>query len=206
MNLTLVTPPASEPVTLAQAKLWLRVTDPSEDDLVADLVTAARERCEAEVSRSFLATGWRLELDAFPGMLVDPRRPGWTYERDSPGPLLALFFPRARVTAVTSVTYLATDGTVTTLDPSLYQVQLGDAARLAPAYGRSWPATRFEPGAVKVSFTAGYGTDPAAVPSCVRTAVRVMLAHMYTHRGSESVETPQAVRDFLSPEWWGQYS
>ncbi len=47
------TPPA-EPVTLAQAKAWLRVeSGDDEDALIAELIVAARMRAEAHAGRSF---------------------------------------------------------------------------------------------------------------------------------------------------------
>ncbi|HWA20765.1 MAG TPA: head-tail connector protein, partial [Caulobacterales bacterium] len=43
MSITIVTPPASEPLSLAEAKLFLRVEHDAEDDLIAALIGAARE-------------------------------------------------------------------------------------------------------------------------------------------------------------------
>lgn len=43
-----------EPVTLNIAKAWLRVTHDDEDLLITGLITAARQRCEALVNKSFV--------------------------------------------------------------------------------------------------------------------------------------------------------
>ena len=45
--------PTSEPVTLAEAKNFLRVTITDDDLLISSLITAAREACEAFTGRSF---------------------------------------------------------------------------------------------------------------------------------------------------------
>lgn len=44
----------TEPVTLAQAKAWLKVTHDDEDDIISALITAARQICEGYVSKSFV--------------------------------------------------------------------------------------------------------------------------------------------------------
>jgi uncharacterized phiE125 gp8 family phage protein len=44
----------SEPVTLDQAKAWLKVTHDDEDDIITALITAARQVCEGYVSKSFI--------------------------------------------------------------------------------------------------------------------------------------------------------
>ena len=53
------TPPAGEPVSPADLKAQLRVTTDVEDDLLAALITAARERLEAELGVRVLLTGLR---------------------------------------------------------------------------------------------------------------------------------------------------
>lgn len=45
----------SEPVTLTQAKAWLRVTHDDEDTLITALITAARQKCEAYCGKGFVS-------------------------------------------------------------------------------------------------------------------------------------------------------
>jgi hypothetical protein len=44
----------TEPVTLAQAKAWLKVTHDEEDDIISALITAARQICEGYTDLSFV--------------------------------------------------------------------------------------------------------------------------------------------------------
>jgi len=44
----------TEPVTLAQAKAWLKVTHDDEDDIISALITAARQICEGYADLSFV--------------------------------------------------------------------------------------------------------------------------------------------------------
>ncbi len=51
MSSILLTPPAVEPVTLAEAKAYLRVEHGDDDDVIAALIAAARSHVEAQTRR-----------------------------------------------------------------------------------------------------------------------------------------------------------
>ena len=55
-----ITAPASEPVTLAEAKLYLRVDGTSEDSLISDLIVAARLSEETWLKLSLITHSWKL--------------------------------------------------------------------------------------------------------------------------------------------------
>lgn len=58
--------PAVEPITLTDAKNFLRVEISDDDVLIGYLITAAREACEAFTNRSFVNKGYIMCLDSFP--------------------------------------------------------------------------------------------------------------------------------------------
>lgn len=60
------TPPAAEPILLADAKQFLRVDIIDDDSLIADLIIAAREKVEADTGLSLVNKGFRQSLDSFP--------------------------------------------------------------------------------------------------------------------------------------------
>ena len=70
MPLQLVTPPAEEPVSLAEAKQHLRVDGGDDDLLIGSLITAARQAAETKTGRQLITARWKLVLDAFPGPLM----------------------------------------------------------------------------------------------------------------------------------------
>jgi uncharacterized phiE125 gp8 family phage protein len=62
MSAILLVPPASEPLSLAEARQFLRV-EYADDDAV---ITAARAHVEALTRRALLTQTWRIMLDAWP--------------------------------------------------------------------------------------------------------------------------------------------
>ena len=62
------TQPSAEPISLAQAKKFLRVFNTDDDDLISGLITAAREEVENFTNRSFGRTTTNLSrhtLDSY---------------------------------------------------------------------------------------------------------------------------------------------
>ncbi|MEQ1619683.1 MAG: head-tail connector protein, partial [Terricaulis sp.] len=63
MTITILTPPASEPITLAEAKLFLRIDQTAEDPLITTLIAAAREAVEVACGRALITRRVRESLD-----------------------------------------------------------------------------------------------------------------------------------------------
>lgn len=155
--------PAVEPLTLAEARAWLRIDHEGEDALIASLITAARATVEALTRRVLIAQSWRIVRDAWPasGLLVAPVNP---------------------VTAVTGAHVLAADGSQ--VEVPLAALSL-DAARL-PALIRVDRAMAPAPGralaGIAIDVTAGHGAAAADIPPPLVEAVRIVLAHFHEHR------------------------
>lgn len=175
MRLHLVTAPAAEPLSLAEAKLHLKVdSDTTDDTLISDLIAAAREVFEQETGRQVITATWELKLDRFPSGAVE------------------IF--KAPLLAVSAVTYVDTSGTSQTWDSGEYQVDAfaGPFARpglLYPKADYTYPETRAIHDAVTVRFTAGYGAAADAVPESVRAVLKMILGGLYTHRESHITGT-----------------
>jgi uncharacterized phiE125 gp8 family phage protein len=157
--------PAVEPVTLAEAKNHLRLdADLTTDDtLVTMLIAAARRYAESYTGRSFVAQGWRLVADAFPGPSLFGVPPGVPYSL--PGHAIQL--EKGNTLAVSSITYLAMDTTWQTMPAANYTADLsGCPARITPVFGQIWPIPLPQIASVRVDYIAGYASrivaDPAA--------------------------------------------
>ncbi len=73
-RLTLVTPPATLPLSLNEAKAHLRLEDDqtADDAAIMALVRGAVEQCEQFTGRALMTQVWSLFRDAWPGKLVEP--------------------------------------------------------------------------------------------------------------------------------------
>jgi uncharacterized phiE125 gp8 family phage protein len=101
--------PPAEPVTLAQAKQYLRVDDTSEDSLITDLITAVRIYAEDYTGRSLTVQDWQVTYrDHLPAVITLPRPPAQ---------------------AILSLTQQDEGGAVSTIDSSSYR--LLDTRRLS---------------------------------------------------------------------------
>lgn len=176
MSLSLVTAPAVEPLSLADAKLHLRV-DASihdEDALIEGLIVAAREYAETFTHRAFITQTWDLKLDGFP----------WTGSSCSAIGTVPIVLPNPPVQSITSVTYIDPAGATQTWSALLYDTDLptgptASRASLVPAYQQIYPVTRYVPNAATVRFVAGYGDTAKDVPASVVAAMKILIASWY---------------------------
>ena len=64
MTVILVSGPAVEPLSLAEAKSWIKVDASDEDALIQSLIVSARLAVEAATNRLLITQQWRLVIDA----------------------------------------------------------------------------------------------------------------------------------------------
>ena len=161
MGLIRVDGPATEPVTLAEAKAQLRLEHNDDDALIDGLIVAAREYAEAVTRRALITQTWKLTLDAFCAKIDLPKPP---------------------FQSVASVKYLDTGGVERTLDPAAYDAVFDTTeAFVMPAYGTSWPSTRDQAGAVRIAFVAGY-ENANEVPQAIKQGMLIHLTQLYEDR------------------------
>lgn len=179
MPLQQLLPPDDEPVTLAEAKLHLRVIDTAEDSLITLLIGAARRYAEAYTGRSIITQRWRLVLDSFPG----PSLTGIPFGRPYGLPGHAVLLERGPVTKIDSIEYTAMDGTSQVMPAADYASDFsGPVARITPVFGKIWPITLPQIGAVRVNYTAGYGGDGEDVPEGIRHWILMRVGTLYENR------------------------
>lgn len=198
MEITIVTPPAMEPVDLAEAKLFAGVDIDDDDSFISSLITTARVWCETYCNSTFVTTQYQLSLSHFPWNTPY----GLYYTMLSHTPYGMIRLPLPPLQSVDSITYEdPSTGSVETLSPTLYRVQRGTRGRICPAYGSTYPTTRHELDSVILTFTCGYG-DNTAVPQGIKTAICYMVKQAYY--GIRSMEAdsnaiPIDLQNLLAP-------
>jgi uncharacterized phiE125 gp8 family phage protein len=181
MPLQLLTPPATEPITLADAKTHLKVDTTDDDALITRLITAARARAEWHTGRALVTQTWRLWLDQWPcnGIMELPLPPLQT---------------------VSSVTVYAPDDSATVLNPATYQVDAASQPARLTLNSTVLPPTNARAlNAVAVAFTAGYGDAASDVPPGICEAILELIAFLYENRGEAPAELPLDILALLAP-------
>ena len=146
-ELSVVTAPSGEPVTLTEAKAHLRAGD-DEDTLIYGLIATAREVCEPKAGRAFLTQTLKMVYPCWP-----------TGQR----PYFELL--RGPIQSISSVKYYDTSNTLQTMPATDYFADLTVApARIWLGDGKMWPSASLRLGAaVEVTYVAGYSAA-SAVP------------------------------------------
>ena len=196
-SVTRATGPAVEPLTVAEAKLHLRVDISDDDAYIGTLITAAREWVENYLDRTLITTQLILRAAEFPTEELELARP----------PMVA----SGTATAVV-ITYTLADTTTATLSTALYRVdRTTTPGNVAPIINGTWPSDVIEDAnAVAVTYWAGYGPTSASVPATIRHAMLMLIGHWYDRRsavltGTISKPLEFAVESLLASNNWGQY-
>ena len=178
MPMQLITPPAGEPVSLAEAKLHLRVDFDDDDSLIQVLISAARQAAETLTNRQLVTARWRMVLDSFPGPSLMGVPAGQTFTL----PGHAVLLPKSPVQSVVEIRYLDMAGAWQVMSAASYTVDSAcEPARITPVFGQIWPIALPQIGAVSVIFDVGYG-DASAVPEGIKTWIKLRLGSLYVHR------------------------
>ncbi len=165
MSLKLITGPASEAITLDEAKAHLRVTHNNEDAYITALIVAARECAEQATGRALLPQTWEAAFDHFCEKMA---------------------LQKAPVTSITSIKYLDAGGVLQTLDPGQYELNdYLQPAQIVKPYLVTWPSTQTHTNAVIVRYVAGYA-NAAAVPQSIKSWMLLKIGVLYENREAET--------------------
>ena len=158
MQVELLTGPAAEPVSLAEAKLAARVDDAAFDSLIPGLLTAARQAAEHLTGRRFGEQTWRVSL-------VDWPTPTDELPVNGPTAVKTSYWDGAAWSAPAM------------LDAACWAAEGRGTVIAAPGTG-AWPALGNRPVGprVRIEITAGGPADEQ-----VRLYIKAVVAHWLNH-------------------------
>jgi uncharacterized phiE125 gp8 family phage protein len=182
MSSLLLTAPAIEPLSLAEAKAFLRVETRDDDDVIGALIAGSRIHVEAQTRRALITQSWRIAADVWPddGRLTV-----------LPAPLQTL--TAARVYDVDNVAHA--------LDTAAFVLDRGASSLIFAPWALPAPG-RLAAG-IELDVTVGYGDAAVDVPQALRQAIRLLVAHWYENRGLVTAGTatvlPSTVAALIAP-------
>lgn len=184
MRPMLIGAPAIEPVSLADAKSWLREDGAEEDQLIQTLIVAARMTLEAYTRRFFVTQSWRLVFDCWP---------------DSVASKATLYIHFAPFEAATAIRVFDANDVAQTLNAAGYRAPSSmDGGRIS--FSSAPPAPGRATDGIEIDFNVGYGALASDVPRPLRQAILALVAHWREHRGDHGDDAlPKTVAQLAAP-------
>lgn len=158
---------ASEPITLQEAKDYLRVTSTADNDYITNLISTARETIEKDTNTAIVLNSYTEYLDGFPiankGVI----------DLQVAGDVVGTGLPSITYMSSNSVTHDVT----LVLDTDFVLAEYKGRPRLQAI--NEWPEARDLIGSVKIT----YGVQPTnGIPLPLKQAMYLLISHFYDNR------------------------
>ena len=166
----LITAPATQPVSLDEAKQFLNILHDDDNVLLTAFITAATQYLDGYsgvLGRAILLQTWEMPFDRFPAGRC------------------GLSLPFGGVTGIVSLQWKDSQGVDHSVDASdcvLETLTTGQVVSLKQ--GSVWPSTGQS---IRLIFEAGV-LSAAQVPEIIKTTIKWMVADFYERRGSSSAD------------------
>ena len=192
---TIITPPASYGVSVADMEDFLKLESGDDTDLLEVFIAASYDAIRQYLRRSIITETLEVRMDGFPGY-DDSRElalgPG-VHEVSIPwltnGSGASIDLPFGPVQSITSVTTYGRDNAAAVFDAGQYE---HDASRVYLNESASWPVNLRRRDAVAIRYVSGDAEPPAAIIQ----AIKQHVAMMYECR--EGCDLPAACKAILA--------
>ena len=165
--------PGESPVSLNEARGWLRLGPTIDDAVVAGLVRAATNICEAFVGQ------WLIERAAAEVLPING------------APLV----PRVRpVVAVDAVALIAADGSEAALAAEAWDAAIGRDGTARVTLHQTGGAVR-----ARASYRAGLAAEANGIPEAIRQGIVRMTQHLHDARDGAPATPPAAIAALWQP-------
>lgn len=187
MALKQIEPPALEPVSLDEAKLYLRVDNSAEDDAITLLIAAACGLFERETGLILIRQSWQLTLDKWPVRSADSHR--------------RVYLPLRPILALSSLVVSVGGEAVNIPETDYHLDPAAEPPRLVELVAGLWPKPDVPAAGITIDFDAGFGDGVDDAPAPLRLVVLKLIAEAYENRGvvEPGAALTPGVIDLLAP-------
>lgn len=175
--------PTTEPLTLTEAKAWLRIDVTDDDSLITNLITVVREACENYTNRSLITQTWTTYYDTWQR---DPHIFISTGIRLRHGP----------VQSITSLTIFGNDDSSNVWPNTNYFLD-PNGERLVFRLNITYPFFTRPGNGIQIIYVTGYSDTETSIPASLKQGMLHLLSHLYEHR-----ETTDALPPAVQTLWF----
>ncbi len=156
--------PASEPISVEEVKEYARIDGSEEDNLLTSLIESCRIKIENFLGKALINRTIELTFD------------NWNSHD--------IFLPQPPLVSITSVVTLDEDDTETTYAATNYYIRTESIPGQLIVKKDSLLPTNIERyiGGFKITYIAGYGTNPEQMPAPIRKALKEFVTEIYEKR------------------------
>lgn len=156
--------PAEEPISLAEAKNWLKAVGTADDTIISMLISAERGVLEDKLNQKLVTQTIEEKQDKFP-LGNEP-----------------IYLAANPVQSITSIVYKDAASSTAVLSTDVYELDnTSERARIYLKEGQTWPVTISEKERVSITYVAGYGAA-SAVPDKLKKILYHMIGYAYENR------------------------
>lgn len=173
------TQPSTEPITIAQAKIHLKMDDDEalEDAYVTAKIKGAREWIEGQYGVAMITQRVTESFDKWASRMPLQRGP---------------------VQAIHEIQYLDDEESYQSYDNTNVRLEeISEPAYMITKKSATYPAVNTALGAVRVTYTCGYGDNPSDVPEYMIDALYLRLGASYDNRSSIDPKTLRAINALM---------
>ena len=165
INYILVTDSATEPLTLAEVKTYLRIDGTDYDSILTPLIKTVRQLAEKITGRDFINKTWKTYIDYFPGYCE------------------GIEIKKSKLQSITDIKYYLST-VLTTLSSAVYYFTDEDTfSSIYLVDGQSYPTIDVRKQSVVITFVSGYGADATYVPQALKQAMLSHIAFLFENTG-----------------------
>ncbi len=155
MNYTQSVAPTSEPLSVEDAKAFMRILESDDDAQIEAMIKSAREYAENYTNRQFVEAAFEWTNSVFIQDLKLPKNP---------------------IQSIVKIEYMDTDGVYQILSTDSYYIYGEDG--ISKVHFSDLPNIKDDKRAVKITFISGYAT----VPESIVSYLKVLVSNIYENR------------------------